>query len=143
MTTGGSLDHTGLKRTGLFQSHVDIGAKLVPFAGWEMPLQYKGILAEARAVRSGVGIFDVSPTWDACSSPAAKLRLFWTSCSRPMPALASGRCRYCMICNEAGGIVDDVVVARLAPERFLLVCNAANREKVVEAAGYPDEGRPQ
>ena len=60
MTTGGSLDHTGLKRTGLFQSHVDIGAKLVPFAGWEMPLQYKGILAEARAVRSGVGIFDVS-----------------------------------------------------------------------------------
>ena len=53
MTTGGSLDHTGLKRTGLFQSHVDIGAKLVPFAGWEMPLQYKGILAEARAVRSG------------------------------------------------------------------------------------------
>ena len=83
MTTGGSLDHTGLKRTGLFQSHVDIGAKLVPFAGWEMPLQYKGILAEARAVRSGVGIFDVSHMGRLFIS-ATKLRLFWTSCSRPM-----------------------------------------------------------
>jgi aminomethyltransferase len=121
-----------LNRTGLFQGHVDIGAKMVPFAGWEMPLQYKGILAEARAVRVGAGIFDVSHMGRLFISGSQSEALLGRILTANVPGLAQGRCRYCMICNEAGGIIDDVVIARLAEERFLLVCNASNRETVVQ-----------
>ena len=132
-----------LNRTGLFQSHVDLGAKMVPFAGWEMPLQYKGILAEAKAVRTGAGIFDVSHMGRLFISGPDAEALLDKLLTANVPALAVGRCRYCMICNETGGIIDDVVIARLAPERFLLVCNAANRERVVAWAGnLIDDGTP-
>ena len=105
---------------------------MVPFAGWEMPLQYKGILAEAKAVRSGAGIFDVSHMGRLFISGRQAEALLDRLLTANVPALNEGRARYCMICNEAGGIIDDVVIARLGAERFLLVCNAANRERVWE-----------
>ena len=123
-----------LNRTGLFQSHVDSGAKMVPFAGWEMPLQYKGIFAEAKTVRTAAGIFDVSHMGRLFISGSHAEALLSKLLTANIPALAEGRGRYCMICNEAGGTIDDVVIARLGPERFLLVCNAANREQVVQWA---------
>ena len=127
MTTGEPLN-----RTGLFQTHVDSGAKMVPFAGWEMPLQYRGIFAEAKSVRSDAGIFDVSHMGRLFISGRQAEGLLDKLLTANVPALNDGRARYCMICNEQGGIIDDVVIARLGEARYLLVCNAANRERVVE-----------
>ena len=127
MTTGEPLN-----RTGLFQTHVDSGAKMVPFAGWEMPLQYRGIFAETKAVRSDAGIFDVSHMGRLFISGRQAEALLDRLLTANVPALNAGRARYCMVCNEAGGIIDDVVIARLGEDRYLLVCNAANRERVVE-----------
>ncbi len=120
-----------LNRTGLFETHVDSGAKMVPFAGWEMPLQYRGIFAEAKAVRSEAGLFDVSHMGRLFISGRQAEALLDRLLTANVPALAQGRARYCMICNEAGGIIDDVVIARLGAESYLLVCNAANRGQVV------------
>ena len=119
-----------LNRTSLFQRHADLGARLVPFAGWEMPLQYRGILEEARAVRSGAGIFDVSHMGRLFISGSQAQPLLDRLVTADVPRLAHGRCRYCMMCNEEGGTIDDVVLAHLDQDRFLLVCNASNREEV-------------
>ena len=86
---------------------------MVPFAGWEMPLQYRGIFAEAKAVRSEAGIFDVSHMGRLFISGRQAEALLDRLLTANVPALAEGRARYCMICNEAGGIIDDVVIARL------------------------------
>ncbi len=120
-----------LKRTALYQAHVSLGARLVPFAGWEMPVQYSGILAEARAVRSSAGIFDVSHMGrlEITGSDAAQfLHRLLTADVLNMPL---GRARYALICNESGGIIDDTLVYRLGEERFLLVPNASNADQVV------------
>lgn len=104
---------------------------MVPFAGWEMPIQYEGILAEARAVRSAVGIFDVSHMGrvEITGSDAAQfIHRLVTADVLNMPF---GRARYAFICNEAGGIIDDTIVYRLEQERFLLVPNAANADEVL------------
>ena len=120
-----------LNRTGLFETHVDSGAKMVPFAGWEMPLQYRGIFAEAKAVRSEAGLFDVSHMGRLFISGRQAEALLDRLLTANVPALAEGRARYCMICNGAGGIIDDVVIACLGADSYLLVCNAANRERVM------------
>jgi aminomethyltransferase len=104
---------------------------LVPFAGWEMPIQYSSILAEARAVRSTAGIFDVSHMGrvEIAGSEAARfLHRLVTADVLNMPL---GRARYTLICNESGGIIDDTIVYRLEEERFLLVPNAANTDEVL------------
>ena len=120
-----------IHRTPLYDAHVSAGARMVPFAGWEMPVQYAGILAEARAVRSRAGLFDVSHMGRLYISGAdAPALLDWVQTSRASD-LRLGRARYGLICNEEGGIVDDVVFFRLAQDRYLLVCNAGNREEVV------------
>ena len=120
-----------LKRTALSQAHVSLGAQLVPFAGWEMPMQYSTILTEARAVRSAAGIFDVSHMGrvEITGSEAAKfLHRLVTGDVVNMPL---GRARYTLICNESGGIIDDTIVYRLEEDRFLLVPNAANANEVM------------
>ena len=121
-----------MKRTLLYDTHVALGGRMVPFAGWEMPVQYEGIIAEARAVRTGVGLFDVSHMGRLeVSGPGAASTLDRVFSSDPVE-LRIRRARYGVICNEEGGIIDDTIVYRLGKQRFLVVPNASNAGAVVE-----------
>ena len=119
------------KRTPLFECHVAAGARLVDFAGWEMPIQYDGILAEARAVRSNAGIFDVSHMGRVEITGADAASFIHRLVTGDVVGMPLRRARYTLICNEAGGIIDDTIVYRLGDERFLLVPNAANSAEVL------------
>ena len=104
---------------------------MVPFGGWDMPIQYEGILAESHAVRTHAGLFDVSHMGRFnVEGPGARALIDWLHTADIGEAMPRGRARYGLICNEAGGIIDDGIVYRLAPERFLLVANAANAPAV-------------
>lgn len=120
-----------LRRTPLYEEHMALGARLVDFAGWEMPVQYAGIKAEHQAVRNHAGLFDVSHMGEAVfrgpDAEAAIQRLVTRDVSR----LAEGQAGYAAVCYEDGGTVDDVLVYR-RPEDFLIVVNASNREKDLE-----------
>ncbi len=118
-----------LRRTPLYERHVALGAKMVPFAGYEMPIQYSGIVAEHRAVRSAAGLFDLSHmgefSFTGREAGAALDRLV----SSDIAGLDVGEARYGLLTSERGTIVDDVIVYRLATDRYLMVVNAANIEK--------------
>ncbi len=105
---------------------------MVPFGGWDMPVQYPGgILAEVNAVRTASGIFDVSHMGRIyISGPGAVALLDWTL-TGSAATLRVGRARYCLICNDRGGVIDDTIFYRLADDRFLLIPNAGNRQAVV------------
>jgi aminomethyltransferase len=119
-----------LRRTALYDRHRDLGARLIEFGGWEMPLQYRGILEEHRAVRTSAGLFDLSHMGELwISGPGAADGLALALVSDPA-RLAVGRAHYSMICAPDGGIIDDLIVYRVAPERFLVVPNAGNAETV-------------
>ncbi len=121
-----------LSHTALYDVHVSLGARMVPFAGWEMPIQYQGILAETRAVRSESGIFDVSHMGRLeIKGPQGAALLDWVTTANAS-SMRARRARYALICNEQGGIMDDVVFYRRSEEEFLLVCNASNRPRVVD-----------
>jgi aminomethyltransferase len=118
-----------LRRTALFDRHRDAGAKLVPFAGWEMPVQYTGIRYEHTAVRTAAGVFDVSHMGEieTCGPDAERfLQHLLTNDLRRIP---EGGAQYALICRDDGGILDDLFTYRLAQRRFLTVTNAANHEK--------------
>src|SRR5205085_11128375 len=118
-----------LKRTPLYDKHVEAGARLVPFAGWEMPVQYAGIREEHTAVRTHAGVFDVSHMGEIeTSGPQAAefLQHLLTNDVRRMP---EGGAQYALACLEDGGIVDDLFTYRLAERHFLTVTNAANHAK--------------
>ncbi|MCE2470077.1 MAG: glycine cleavage system aminomethyltransferase GcvT [Dehalococcoidia bacterium] len=121
-----------LLQTPLHAEHVRLGGRMVPFAGWEMPIQFGGgILAEARAVRSDAGLFDVSHMARLrVSGGDARALLDWTHTADIGEAMPVGRARYGLFCNERGGIIDDGIVYRLGEEEFLAVANAANAAKV-------------
>ena len=117
-------------RTSLYSSHLDLGARMVPFGGWDMPVQYSGILGEVGAVRNAAGLFDVSHMGRMyISGPRATEFLDWVL-TGSAESLRVGRARYCMICNEQGGIIDDTIFYRLAAHRYLLIPNAGNRTTV-------------
>jgi aminomethyltransferase len=117
-------------QTPLIDMHRRLGARLIEFGGWLMPVQYTGILDEHRAVRERAGLFDLSHMGELfVEGPEAGRALAHALVSDP-PALAVGRAHYSMICAPSGGIVDDLIVYRLAPERFLVVANAANAHVV-------------
>ncbi len=119
------------RRTPLYEEHKNLGARLVDFAGWEMPVQYSGIKAEHAAVREGAGLFDVSHMGEVVfrgpDAEAAVHRLV----TRDVGRLAAGQAGYAAVCYESGGTVDDVLVYK-RPDDFLVVVNAANREKDLE-----------
>ena len=120
-----------LSRTSLYETHTSLNARMVPFAGWDMPVQYAGILAETRAVRSSAGLFDVSHMGRLdIRGPRAGPFLDWIVTANASD-LRQSRARYAMICNEEGGIIDDTVFYRRGEDRYLLVCNASNRQYVV------------
>ena len=119
-----------LHRTALFDTHVSLNGKMVDFAGWEMPIQFEGILAEARAVRSSSGLFDVSHMGRIMlQGPDAVHLLNWLTTANA-PVLRHNRARYTLVCTENGGILDDGIIYRLGDEEYMLICNAANREDV-------------
>ena len=119
--------------TPLHSRHVALGARLIEFGGWLMPVQYSGILEEHRAVRERAGLFDLSHMGELfVEGPQAGAALAAALVSNP-PALAMGRAHYSMICAEDGGIIDDLIVYRLAEERFLVVANASNAPIVSDA----------
>ena len=122
-----------LKRTPLFDAHVEAGAKLVPFAGWEMPVQYgDGIRREHDGVRNRAGVFDVSHMGEVeFSGPDAEAFLQHVY-SNDVAKMAIGGAQYSLLCNDDGGVRDDLFTYRLAPDRYLTVTNAANHDSDLE-----------
>ncbi len=117
----------------LLDRHEALGAKIVEFAGWLMPIQYSGILEEHRAVRTAAGLFDLSHMGElVVEGPEAGQALAAALITDP-PSLAVGRAHYSMICAEDGGIMDDLIVYRLAEDRFMVVANASNARVVSDA----------
>ena len=115
-----------LKRTPLHDRHVAAGARLVPFAGWEMPVQYVGIREEHTAVRERVGVFDVSHMGEIETSGPQALELLQRLLSNDVSRIPERGAQYSVLCNEDGGVLDDLFTYRLGPDRFLTVTNAAN-----------------
>ena len=114
------------RRTPLADRHVALGAKLIDFAGWLMPVQYSGILNEHRAVRERAGLFDLSHMGELfVEGPGAADALAAALVTDPA-ALVPGKAHYSMICTPEGGVIDDLIVYRLTPERFMVVANASN-----------------
>src|SRR6478736_1971106 len=117
-----------LLRTPLYDRHVALGAKLVPFAGWEMPVQYTGVIEEHRAVREDAGAFDVSHMGEVeVEGPKAR-ELLQGVLSNDLGRIGEGGAQYTLLTNERGGIVDDLIAYELDPFRFLLIVNASNRD---------------
>ena len=125
-------DSENLRQTSLYDTHLALGARIVPFGGWAMPIQYDSILQEARAVRSNVGLFDVSHMGRLKIQGSGAARLLSRVLSVGAISMRPGRARYCLICNEEGGIIDDCIVYRNADEDFLLVPNASNTGTVID-----------
>src|SRR3954469_17891075 len=117
-----------LLRTPLYDRHVALGARLVPFAGWEMPVQYAGVIPEHRAVREDCGVFDVSHMGELEVEGMHALNLLQSTLSNDVAKVAVGGAQYTLLTNERGGIADDLIVYRLEDYRYLLIVNASNRE---------------
>ncbi|MBY0512898.1 MAG: glycine cleavage system aminomethyltransferase GcvT [Gemmataceae bacterium] len=117
-------------RTPLYDRHLAHKARVVPFAGWDMPVQYAGIAAEHRAVRTAAGLFDISHMARLSLGGPDALRLLEAVFTNSVAGMKDFQVRYGLVCNEAGGILDDILVYRW-PYGFAAVVNASNREKVV------------
>jgi aminomethyltransferase len=117
-----------LRRTPLFDRHRSAGAKLVPFAGWDMPVQYEGIRAEHVAVRTSAGVFDVSHMGEIETSGPDAERFLQRLLSNDVTQLAEGGAQYSVLCREDGGVLDDLFTYRLS-DRYLTVTNASNHER--------------
>jgi aminomethyltransferase len=117
-----------LQRTPIHDRHVALGARLVPFAGWEMPVQYEGVIPEVRAVRTDCGVFDVSHMGELEVEGPRAADLLQATLSNDLGRIGPGQAQYTLITNERGGIVDDVIVYKLDDFRFLVVVNASNRD---------------
>jgi aminomethyltransferase len=117
-----------LHRTPLYESHRALGGRMVPFAGWEMPVQYEGVIPEHRAVRRDCGVFDVSHMGELEVEGPKAHELLQSLLSNDLDRIEPGRAQYTLLTNEQGGILDDLIAYRLEPGRYLLIVNAANRE---------------
>ena len=123
-------DHPDMKHTPLIEAHKSAGAKLVDFAGWEMPIQYSGVIDEYQAVRQQAGLFDVSHMGRIEVEGPEAWRFLQRVTTNDVRKIEIGAAQYSMVCNPQGGIKDDIFVYRLAPERFFLCVNASNLEKI-------------
>ena len=118
-----------LRRTPLFERHREAGARLVPFAGWEMPVQYEGIGPEHRTVRGSAGVFDVSHMGEVVTEGPDAEAFLQRVLSNDVTRLAEGGAQYSLLCREDGGVLDDLFTYKLGPERYLTVTNASNHER--------------
>ena len=121
-----------LRRTPLYEAHAAAGAKLVPFAGWEMPVSYEGVRQEHVAVRTGCGVFDVSHMGEIRTSGPQAESLLQRLLSNDVTKLEVGGAQYSVLCRPDGGILDDLFRYRLADDEYLTVTNAANHERDLE-----------
>jgi aminomethyltransferase len=117
-----------LLRTPLYERHVALGARMVPFAGWEMPVQYEGVIQEHRAVRTDAGVFDVSHMGELEVEGPRAHELLQRLLSNDLDRIERGQAQYTLLTNEHGGIVDDLIAYRLDEFRTMLVVNASNRD---------------
>ncbi|MHB1242114.1 MAG: glycine cleavage system aminomethyltransferase GcvT [Gaiellaceae bacterium] len=117
-----------LLQTPLHERHVAAGARLVAFAGWEMPVQYEGVIPEHRAVRTDAGVFDVSHMGQLHVEGPSAHALLQSLLSNDLDRIGDGEAQYTLLTNERGGIVDDLIAYRLTPHHYLLVVNAGNRD---------------
>ena len=120
-----------MHRSPLHSFHVEHGARLVDFAGWEMPMVYSGIHKEHRQVRESGGVFDVSHMGRVKIGGRHARRLLERVCTRRIGDMEPGQCRYSLACNERGGVHDDVIVYRMDDDDFMVVVNGANRDKML------------
>ena len=123
------LENSELKRTPLHAAHLKAGARMVPFGGWDMPVQYAGVKAEHAAVREKAGVFDVSHMGEFRLTGPDALAFLQSVTTNDVSKLKPGRAQYNWLPNETGGLVDDIYVYRVADEDFLLVVNASNIAK--------------
>ncbi len=128
----GAMTTATLKRTPFHKYHLEHKAKMVDFAGWDMPLLYSSIIDEHKHVRTSGGLFDVSHMGRIRFKGKDARRFLDRVCTRQILGMQDGQARYSIICNEDGGCRDDVLVYRLSDFEYLMVCNASNREKLVE-----------
>ena len=129
-----------LLRTPLYERHVALGARMVPFAGYEMPVQYEGVIPEHRAVRTDAGAFDVSHMGEIHVDGPTAQEFLQATLSNDVDRLEDGEAQYTLLTNEAGGIVDDLIAYRLGHGQFYLVVNASNRAAVY---GWLKEREPR
>ncbi len=117
------------RKTPLYDEHVRLGARIVDFAGWEMPVQYTGVIDEHRAVRAAAGLFDVSHMGQLeITGPGATEAVQYLT-TNDVRKMTDGRAQYSILCNERGTVVDDIIVYRFSPTRYMLVVNASNAAK--------------
>lgn len=118
-------------KTPLHSFHLEHGAQMVDFAGWDMPIRYAGIQEEHHQVRKSGGLFDVSHMGRVKMTGRHARKLLERLCTRKIHDMTAGQCRYSLVCNERGGVRDDVIVYRMDEDEFLVVVNASNREKLL------------
>src|SRR5690242_448147 len=124
-----SADTAALRRTPLHDQHVAAGAKLVPFAGWEMPVQYTGIKEEHTAVRTKAGVFDVSHMGEIETTGPQAQAFLQRVLSNDVAKIADSGAQYSVLCKEDGGVLDDLFTYKLGEDHYLTVTNASNHEK--------------
>ena len=117
---------TALRKTPLHQVHVDLGARMVEFAGWHMPIQYAGLIEEHQSVRTGAGVFDVSHMGEFTIAGVDSFEFLQFALTNNAAKVRRGRAQYTLMCSESGGVIDDAVLYR--PDNYVLVVNAANVE---------------
>jgi len=117
-------------RTPLYDQHRALGARIIPFAGWDMPVQYKGLVDEHHAVRKAAGLFDVSHMGELWLRGPGGIAAVDALVTNDVAALPLGKAAYTCACNAEGTILDDLIVYRVAPEETLVVCNAGNLDKM-------------
>jgi aminomethyltransferase len=120
---------TALKRTPLHAAHVRLGARMIPFGGWDMPVQYTGIVEEHRAVRGAVGCFDVSHMGEFEFRGPEALQALQRLTTNDVSTLEIGQVQYSLLCYEDGGVVDDLTLYRLADDHYMMTVNASNIDK--------------
>ena len=128
MSDSADRSKTPLKKTPLFDRHIEAGARMAPFAGWEMPVSYRGINEEHAAVRSASGVFDVCHMGRLSVSGSRSLPFLNELLPRDVSKLSSGQMAYSLLCTEAGGVEDDLAVSKLQRDDYLLVVNASRAE---------------
>lgn len=123
------MSDQALQKTPLHAAHVALGARMVPFGGWDMPVQYEGIMAEHRAVRTAAGMFDVSHMGEVVLRGPRALEVAQKLCTNAVSKLADGAAAYTVMCRPTGGIVDDCIVYRRASDDVFIIINASNIDK--------------
>lgn len=128
-----TVEHTDTqeRKTPLYDEHVRLGGRIVPFGGYLLPVQYEGVIAEHLAVRNACGLFDVSHMGEVFFTGPDAYANLQHLLTNDMDGMTDGRVRYTTMCNEQGGVIDDFMVYRYGPEKYLAVVNASNRRKDV------------